>query len=47
VHIYDITKLINITPHGPGAAEGKWTNFVIVLAVKPWSWNFKSFNINF
>jgi hypothetical protein len=34
VHIYDITKLINITPRGPGAAEGKWANVVIVLAVK-------------
>jgi len=37
VHICDITKLTNTTPCGPGAAEGEWTNFVIVLAVKLWS----------
>ena len=37
VHIYYITKFINITPHGPGAVEGKWANFVVVLTVKQWS----------
>jgi len=37
VHIYHINKFINITPCGPGAAEGKWAYFVVVLAVKQWS----------